>query len=85
MSGQGSQLDGYRCIVCRKRRNRCLRCAAARRVKVQELHRAKADRGECLDCDGAAVPGMTRCQLHRDANNARSRASHARRRAANDD
>lgn len=81
MSGPGKQLDGYRCSKCVGRRTRCKKCRARR----NEVKRARLDRkrtaGICLQCADDALPGLTLCKRHNEANNETSGAAHANARA----
>jgi hypothetical protein len=81
MSGPGKSTDAYRCDACRRRKNRCTSCRAARQAARLELQARKRTEGECLECSARAVKGQTRCAHHAALNNARSSAAHKRRRA----
>lgn len=80
MSGPGSQSDGYRCDACRRRKNRCEDCRAARAAKRRELRARKRAEGICTECTEPADAG-TLCSRHQLANLRASKASHALARA----
>lgn len=80
MSGPGKQYDGYRCDTCRRRKNRCDDCRAARAAAKRELQARKRASGICVECTLPAKVGV-RCAEHQERNRIDSRASHAQARA----
>jgi hypothetical protein len=66
----------YRCNECLTQDRRCLPCAARRAAALKLRRAAKREEGICTECGRDALPGMSRCKLHRADNNRRSGLSH---------
>jgi hypothetical protein len=81
MSGPGKQYDGYRCDSCRRRKNRCEDCRAARAAATRARMDRKRELGVCLQCTVKAIKGQALCAQHQARNLALSKASHAKARA----
>lgn len=77
MSGPGKSGDGYRCDVCRRRKNRCVDCRAARAAAAAERRERKRAAGICVGCTAKAEPGYSRCLVCMEDNNERSGRAHA--------
>lgn len=71
----------YRCDACRRRKNRCEQCRAARAAAKRELHARKREAGQCIECPLGALPDEVRCKVHQARNRIASRESHAAARA----
>jgi hypothetical protein len=71
----------YTCALCAAQPSRCAACRARRAEADRARRELKRSAGVCICCTRPALPGLSRCEVHRADNALRSGDAHAAARA----